>query len=268
MAFLQKRFFYQTNFKPASIKQSDCQSFQTGRLSNRETPHKAQAGFISVLLLAWTTLMMTGIIGFSLLSIGIKNITTVQSHCIQINLKGQKELGLVLNKIINLNDKVLFLHKTRKALSTSLMMAKASGMVPLIPLLKKKLEVVKQMQKAVIMRQKYLLAKSSLIKRRTFKQMRKILEKLNVSHIHEESFYKKALAIKRQKKGDKAYTYKPIPDFINHQKSRFSWTIQLFSPLDKNGKMPFQSKHKPSSRYSCTASLKQKGGTWTSVLYH
>ena len=276
--FLQKRFFYPTNFKPPAIKWMKKMAFSAVALKQkRQTAPstsgpfcKAQkdSGFTSLLLLPFTALMMTGMMGFFSLSLGIKNITRAQSHCIQANLKGQKKLGLLLRKILNLNNKVLLLHNTRKAIEASISAAASLGQAHLIPILKQQRELIKQAQKVLIMRQKYLLAQSALAKRKTFQHLKRQFKKLNISPIQEKAFYKKALAIQKKKVGDQAYTYKPVPDFINHQKSLFYWKMRPFSPLDKNLRWFLPGAEKNVSSHTCAASLKKKGKQWISALYH
>ena len=307
MAFLQKRFSYQTNLKSSlgqikkifgndlihKQKKDSQMKKEKGLLKDtfvfnisakinfysikkRNQPAKffmfnktkIQSGFVNILLLPFITLMMTGIMGLSFLSMGIKNITRFQSYCITTNLKGQKELRETLTKLLSLNNKVLFAHKTRKALEASLVTVTALGLVNLIPPLKQKLKFVQKTQKILIIKQKYLLTQSFLIKRKTFNNFKKQLKKFNIFNIKEETFYKKALAVKEKKEGDKAYTYKPVPDFINYQKSRFSWTIQPFFPLNKSLLWLLPIKQEVVSSYSCTASLQKKGEKWINTLYH
>ena len=225
-------------------------------------------GFVVLLLLPFTALMITVILGVSSLSLGIKNITRSQSHCIQKNLNRQKELGLVLEKILKLNNKVLLLHKTKKTIELSIAAAVFSGALHTLPSLNKKRELIKKAQKALILRQNQLLIKSLLIKRKAFHSFKNQLKKFNIFHVSETGLYKKALALQKKKVGDTAYTYKPVPDFINHQKSEFYWKFQPFWPLDEALRWIFPEKSNSLSKYSCTASLKQKGKQWTSTLYH
>ena len=133
----------------------------------------------------------------------------------------------MLKKILNLNNHVEFLHKTRKTIEISIAAATATGLLHLIPTLKKKRDLIKQAQQTLILRQNYLLTQGFFIKRKTLRNLKNQLKKLKIFHIQEETFYKKALAVQKQKLGDKAYIYKPVPDLIKHQKSRFLWTISL-----------------------------------------
>lgn len=245
MDFLQKEIFNPADFKPPSIK---------------------RAGFVSLLLLPFTALMITASMGIFSLGLGIKKITRAQSHCIQINLSGQKELGLLLKKILNLNSQVEFFHKTRKTIETSMAIAAATGLVQLIPALKKKLNIIKQTQQALILRQNHLLAQGFFVKRKTFRNFKNQLKKLKIFYVQEKNFYKKALAVQKQKLGDKAYIYKPVPDLIKHQKSRFLWTMRPFSPNHIQWLLPVGSKIP--SNYTCTASLSRKGDQWIRTLYH
>ena len=258
MAFVQNKFFNPTNFKPPTIRSNQLK--KTESLNN--------SGFVSILLLFLTALMMTGMVGLFSLGVGIKNITRAQSQCIQANLQGQKELGLLLTQILKLNNTVLKLHRTRKTVEASLLTATGFGLAPLVSMLTKQLKFIMQGQKSVMARQKQLLAQSFLIKRKTFKNLNRKLKKWNIFHIQEQTFYKKALALQKQKEGNMAYTYKLVPDFTYHQKTRFTWKIKPFSHLDKNFQWIWPAEIKNPVSHTCTASLKQKGKQWISTLYH
>ena len=255
MVFLQKRFRYQAKFKPPPLKPNKNPVFE---FTN-------QKGFISLFLLPLITLMMTGIIGLASLSVGIKQITQAQSVCIKNNMKGQKELGLLLKKILNLNKKVLKLHKTRQALQKQLALAVGTGQIQLIPFLKKALSFVRKGQALLILKQKYILEQSRFVKIKTFKKIKKEFKSLPTSKLQEKSFFKKALALEKKKAGDSAYTYKPVPNFTEQQKSQFTWKMNPFYPLDTNW---LNFKKKKLFQYQCTASLTKKGKVWISHLYH
>lgn len=255
MEYLQKKVFHPTKPTPSIIKIV-------------KTKAKRNSGFISALLLPLITLIITGILGLSTLSLGIKNITKSQSYCIKANLNGQKKLGVLLVKILKLNSRVLFLHKTRKTLLASIVVAASLGQIPVVSSLKKSLEFIKLAQNIVITKQKYILAQSFLVKRKILKDFKKNIKVLKTSSIIESTFYKKALALKKQKIGDQAYTYHPVPDFINQQKISLEWKIQSFFPLGKNLDWILPAKTKAISHLSCTTTLQQKGELWISHLYH
>ncbi len=249
MDFLQQKIFNPTDFKPPAVK-------------------SGAQGFASLLLLPIMALMITALMGLSSLSLGIKNITKAQSYCIQTSLQGQKELGALLKKILALNTQVKSLHKTRKAVSAAIIAAVVTGALPLLPFLNKKKEFVKKAQKALRARQNYLLARGFFIKRKTLKALKRKLKTIKAFHVREEAFYKKALAVKQKKIGDEAYIYEPMPDFVNHQKSRFIWSLPLFYPLDFNARWLLPAGSGATSNHTCTASLKQEGDRWISALYH
>ena len=250
LEFLPKRFFHQTKLKSFKLRESK------------------NSGFVTVFLLPVIALMMTAIIGFSLLSVGIKNITKAQSHCIITNLKGQKRLGLILKKILKLNKTILFIHNKRKIIEASITTASLLGFVHSIPFLKSSLNIVKQAQNLLMVKQKYLLSKSLLIKRNTFRKFKNQLKSMPLFHVKDNTFLKKALALKKEKIGDKAYTYKPVPDFINHQKIQFSWKMKSFFPLHKKIWQIAKIKPNALSNYTCTSSLEKKGTQWISTLYY
>ena len=214
------------------------------------------------------TLMMTGSLGLFYLSVGIKNITQAQSYCIKENLKGQQELGQILKKILDLNDTVLFFHKARITLEMSIMTLTALGLVKVIPYLKKKLDMVKKAQKVLLLKQKLLLGQSEMIKLQTFKRLSRQLRKINISKLKDVAFHKKALAIEKKKEGENAFTYKIMSNFKSHQKSQFVWSMRPFFPLFEKKGFFEMIKGQEYFKYYCTASLKQKGEEWISILYH
>lgn len=246
MAILQKKLFYKTKFTAEKIS-------------------SMKKGFISILLIPFVALMMTAVFGLFSLSVGIKNITRVQSYCIQSNLKGQKELAVLLTQLLRMNKKVKTLSKTRAALNTALLASMATGQVHIVLKLKKKIELIKKAQSFIVLKQNKILVQSSIIKRNTFRHFKSKLKTLPVSYVHKKNFYGSALAVQRHKLGDRAFIYKPVPDFINHQKTNFSWRLRSFSPLENLLKLSADSQY---SQQSCTASLKQKGKKWISTLYH
>ena len=264
MEFLQKRFYDSAKLKSPLVKKILCEDFQ--QVQKRNNASNKQ-GFVMVLFLPFLALMITGIIGLTTLSIGIKNITKTQSHCIIINFQAQKELGILLQKLLALNNKVRRLNEARKVIETSIAGAATSViLIPQIPKLKKARDFIKQAQKLVIARQKLLLAQSSLIKKKALIQLKKSLNKLKASHIREAQAHKKALAVDKEKIGDQAYIYKPVPDFINQQKIQWIWNLQSFFPLNQN--LKWMSHAKTVSTYHCSATLKQKETQWISKLYH
>lgn len=255
MAFFQKRFFYQTKFKPSSLTRS-----------KNSSQNWNQKGFVSLLLLPFIVLMMTAITGLSSLSLGIKNITQAQTSCIEINLNRQKKLGVLLEKILNLNKKVWLLHETKQGLKISLAVAIASGQAPVTASLKKAIKAIEKRQKNLMLKQQKILALSELVKRKAFQKFQIESKKLPIPYTKEVAFYKKALALEKKKVGDKAYIYKTQPDFTERQKSRFLWKMQPFFPQNLL-ELRIQNQNKLSN-YQCTASLTKKGDLWTNSLYH
>ena len=255
MAFLQTKLFCPAKSQPASLKQNHFWFYK----------FKNQKGFMTLFLLPLITLMATGIMGLAALSVGIKNITQTQSICIKNNIKGQKELGILMGKILHLNKKALKLHQTRQTLKAKLALAIGTGQTHLISPLKKTLSLVQNGQKALMWKQKSILNQSQLVKEKTFQKLKRTFQKLPVSKVQEKSFFKKALALEKQKIGDKAYNYKPVSNFTEQQKVRFSWKMNPFYPLDKNW---LHFKHKKAFQYQCTSSLIKKGNLWISHLYH
>ena len=264
MELLQKRFYHSPKLKSSAIRKIFCETFIFRKVQNEISKDQ---GFVTVLFLAFLSLMMTGMMGLAALSLGIKNITKSQSHCIKINFQTQKKLGLLLKKLLALNKKVRQLHKARKGIEASIAGATVSvAFIPQIPKLKKMRDFVKQAQKLVVLRQNQLLAQSFLIKRKALIHLKKKLKRLKASHVREIRKNKGALAVKKEKIGDQAYIYKPAPDFINQQKIKWIWNLQALFSLNQN--LKWISFTKFISTHSCSASLKKKGTQWISALYH
>lgn len=273
MEFLWKKFFNTAKFYFAlRDRNKSLILFSAPRLEDKRekmlSRNLSQSGFMTFILLPVVVLMMTGVVGFFSLGLGIKNITRTQSQCIQVSNSGQKELAILLRKIIKLNDRVLFLHRAKIGIDSSIATALMLGQLYLVPKLKKIRESIKITQKNMMMKQESILAQASLIKKRMFRELRKKLKALNSSHIREDTFYKKALALQKKKVGDQAYIYQPEPDFINQQKIRFSWRLDPFFSWHRNLKWILPQNIKQSLVYNCITSLKQKGNQWISSLYH
>lgn len=278
MAFFKKKLFYTTNSSSPQVmpKPGGIQPHQSLlKLLNGvikispfiQKTHKKQRGFATVLLLLFCALIITGIAGISLLSVGIKNITRAQSICIRVNMEGQKQLGLLLEKIMALNSSVRFAHKTAQGLKLSIATATASGLFPLIPPLKTKLDLVKQGQNMLKARQDMLLLQSRFVWGKGLTKLKWQFKKINVFRVFMEKPFKKALAVEKQKLGEKAYIYKPQPDFINRQKNRFFWRFRPFAPFDKRLLKIFNITEQWIEG-QCVASLKKEEGQWVSTLYH
>ena len=280
MDLLQTKFYNQTKFNSSSmisnffynIKLSILQKknlsvktlFKRSEFLKLQFQKKKQSAFITALLLPFLSLFLIALIGLTGLSLGIKNINLSQSLCIQHALKTQKSLGNLLSQLLKLNKIVYSLNKARKISEASIVKATASIIfIPKVPLLKKIRDGIKLSQKLLIARQKYLLAKSFLIKKRALSQLKKKFKKLKIYQVKESTFYKKALAVKKEKIGSDAYIYRPVKDFKNHQKIKYQWEMSIFYPLQK-----FWFLFKKSGKYSCVSSLKKRGLKWQNILYH
>ena len=281
MELLQKRFFNQTKLNSSSVKRhsfykrmsaiSQRQSldvttlFKRANLINLPFQKKGEAGFITILLLPFLSLLLIALMSFTVLSTGIKNITRTQSLCIQQALQTQKELGNILSQLLKLNKQVSGLSKSRKTAEISIKTAIASiFLIPKVPYLKKIRDAIKLSQKILIARQQSLLSKSFFIKRRALAQLKQKFKKLKAKQVKELSLYKKALAVKKEKIGSDAYIYRPVEDFKNHQKISYQWRISIFQPLEKSWLL-FKDYN---SKYSCTSSLELRGSKWQNILYH
>ncbi|MCZ0932987.1 MAG: hypothetical protein OXJ52_07535, partial [Oligoflexia bacterium] len=166
---------------------------------------------------------------------------------------------------LKLNKKVSNASKARKTADASIKTAIASVVLsPKAPALIKVRDSIKLLQKALILKQQYLLTQSFLIKKRALKQLKQKFKKLKASQVQDLTFYKKALAVQKEKIGSDAYIYTPVEDFKNHQKISFQWRLSVFHPLEKS--LSLFKNYNP--KYTCAGSLEQRGAKWLSILYH
>jgi len=258
-------------------------------------PLNSRAGFLTVGLLCFLSLMFITLAGFSLLSLGIKNSTQAQSYCLKSLSQTQKQLGRKLQQLLKLNQKVRLLDRSRKSLDASIAVAAASVvLIPKIPALQKAKKVVELGQKSLTRAQKGILIQSHLIKKQNLRELKSKLKTLNARGATEEGFYRKALAVQKEEIGAEAYIYKPMKEFETNQKIKMSWRLPAFSALEKDlswifsisklenkshagdflnfsgsGLKPFHFfglKRSGSNpffiRQSCASSLEQKGEQW------
>ena len=250
MVFLQTRFYDKT--KSQLLK----------------NPQKNRKGFMTVSLLVFLSLIITVIIGFSLMSVGIKNITHSQSLCIKGLIQTQKELKPFLKKLLALNNRVKQLHYSRQAIDVAIASALASVvLIPKVPKLKKIRDTIKKQQKTLRLQQELLLKKAFLSKTKNLNQLKQKLKAKKAFQIKNHSFIKKALAVKKEKLGQQAFIYKPVENFKQQQKIRLSWKLNPFGRLHPDRKF-LLIEGSASQRLSCTATLQKKGGRWISRLYH
>ncbi len=213
-----------------------------------------QKGFVLVLLIPFFGLMMTGLLGLSIMSLGIKNITFSQKVCLLENLSTQKQLKILLHKLLFLNKKVLTLHKKRKILESSL----ALGLTKGVAALKMQIAIIKFQQKILSHQQNSLLKKSQTVKKHSLKNLKQSLNKPYIQSVTEISSFKKPLALSKRKLSKEATTYHPLPHFSHQQKTIFSWTMNPFFPL-------YKSKF---SKYQCIATLERSPTQWKERLFH
>ena len=254
MAFLQQRFCNTTKFQVKSLK--------------------SESGFLIFSLLSFLSLMFLVLIGFSLLSLGIKKSTQSQSYCLRTLSQTQQHLGKNLQQLLNLNHKVRALDKIRKSIDQAIAVATASiVLIPTVPNLKQMRNVVQLSQKALVLVQQRILVESHITKVKQINQLKLKLKKLKAHVNTEHSIYKKSLAVEKEKIGDHAYIYQPVENFTSQQKIKLSWSLHAFDPLEKDLNWLFDSHEFLSLRafsiqQHCAVTLKQEGDQWVYHLTH
>lgn len=227
-----------------------------------------QKGFITIILLPLMMALMAGFSGLSLMSLGIKNLTRSQSLCITENIHGQKKLGKLLTRLLQLNRTITHLHKTKRALQVTLAGAVALGQVQVISTLRKKISMIKKYQKYISLQQKHILMKSEITQKLTLKNLKNKLKGREIKNIQEETLFKKALAVSKKSLGSNTYTYQPLPDFTKQQTVTFSWEINPFFQQKLYEYLPFYFKKPLYIKKQCAATLKKQKGQWIAQLTH
>ena len=223
-------------------------------------------GFLTVFFIPFLSLMVLSFFGFFLLCLGIKNFTKAQTACIKINLKGQAHLGKIMKKLLNLNKTSRNLQNRKTSIQASMTAAALIGNLKALSLLKKALNLVKFKQSLLLVRQKGLLAKGQWIKVKTLKKFRRSLSGLKAYSIHEPTFFKKALAVKKTKIGNNAFIYSPTENFSKKQSTVFSWKMNLFTHSGiKRITIPGFPLHH-SENFHCTATLERDQNIWRAKL--
>ena len=223
-------------------------------------------GFILITLLPLITALTAGLSGLSLMSLGIKNLTQSQSICIRQNLHGQREQGVLLTRLLNLNRTVIRLSRTKQTLQKALMTAVGLGQIQMIPFLKKQISLLQKRQEFISLQQTRLLMKSELTKKTVFKKLKHTLRSSEIKNIQEESFFKTALAVSKKSLEPRANIYQPVPDFSQKQTVTYLWEIYPFFQLNKDFMDFFQWKKTPYIKKRCSATLKKQGGRWMARL--
>ena len=226
---------------------------------------KRRDGFILILLLPLMMALMAGFSGLTLISLGIKNLTRAQSLCITENLHGQQKTGKLLARLLKLNQTVIRLQHTKRALQAALTGAAALGQIQIIPALRKQLSLIKKYQLYISRQQKYLLMKSERIRKTAFQNLKTKLRAPEIKNIQEKKVFKQALAVSKKTLGPNAHTYRPLPDFEKQQTVVFSWEINPF--LKKRLYAPHW-RQRAYIKRQCAATLKKQGGRWKARLTH
>lgn len=223
---------------------------------------KKKKGFLTVFFIPFLSLMVLSFLGFFLICLGIKNFTKAQTTCIKTNLKGQSHLGEIMKKLLDLNKTSRNLHNQKTSIQTSMTVAALTGNLKALSLLKKALNLVKFKQGLLLARQQGLLAKSQWIKVKTLKKFRWSLSGLKAYSIHEPTFFKKALAVKKTKIGNNAFIYSPAENFSKKQSTVFFWKMNLFthSGVKRIAIPGFPVHH--SGNFYCTATLERDQNIW------
>ena len=219
---------------------------------------KNQKGFSIIALLPFVGLLITSLLGISVMTLGIKNITESKKICIAENLKMQKELKKLLEDLLALNKKVISLYNKKRVLKQSLKTATLSGNLLAIAPLKLSIKTIDLAILKISMKQKMIIAKAQFVKSKKFNQFKKTMNKKHIKDISQRQFFNSALAVRKKYLDSKSVIYEPMPNFEHLQKTALSWKMQAFQGLysDKF----FQ--------YQCVATIERSHNKWRERLFH
>ena len=222
-------------------------------------------GFI-VLLLPLITLSMTGFLGITLMAIGIKDRTLLQSLCFKNTLETQKQLKKKLISLLDLNKKVISLRKKKKSIQATLIAAPMLGLAHTIPFWKTLLQFVEARQKKIRLKQHLILIESRRIKLKMFRKFSNKIKKVKAKNVKSHTLYQKPLALFKKRLDSHSYLYFLLPQFSKRQSITLSWESNPFSHL--NGWLLNGLNLKINSFYKnkCTATLSRRQGVWQAHL--
>lgn len=230
---------------------------------------KSNKGFI-VLLIPLLTLFTTGFLSLSLIGIGIKNSTALQSICLKKTLAIQKHLKEKLEALLDINQEVLSLHNKRRKVLSSIAVSTSLGLAPALPLLKTKLKLIELKQKKEYIKQKLILYKSKKIKQKIVsifkKEVKSKFKKIRISNIKSRSLSRKPLALDKKKLNAYSYLYFPQAEFSKHQAIDLSWQVNPFYPMSDWILRILKLKMNPLTHQTCKSTLKRRHQLWQAHL--
>ena len=204
------------------------------------------------------SLFVLGFFNLYTLSSGIINYTKAQTSCIKIAINTQQKLNKILTQILDTNKTSRTLHRQRQSLKAYIKALYLSGVfIKLIPALKVKLKLVNLKQKKLLAKQLFLIQKANSIKRQSLGMLKRQLKLLKAKWIREDTFFKPALSLIKEKLGQDSYLYYPTTRFSLKQKITFSWKASPFFNVTKNINPFIKNYIKTTGLYHCSATLKK-----------
>ena len=222
-------------------------------------------GFI-VLLLPLITIAMTGFLGITLMGIGIKNKTLLQSLCFKNTLETQKQLKKKLVSLLKLNKKVISLRKKKKSIQATLVIVPMIGLAHTLPFWRALLKSVELGQKSIRLKQNLILADSYRIKLKMFRKFSNKIKKLQTKNVRSYTLFKKPLALSEKRLDSHSYLYFLRSQFSKHQSITLSWESNPFSHLNDWLLNGLDLKINSFSKNKCTATLTRRQGVWQAHL--
>ncbi len=224
--------------------------------------HRANSnGQVLVTFLFLSSLLIGALISLSASGLYLKDKTIALSICRSELISLQKDMKTSMSILTKLNPLALALRLKSK--KTKLLLAKATllGEVPNIMLLTAALKKIKAQQQALAKKQKLILNQAhinSIVKLKLIKhKMYDFVDNLDIP-------YSKKLALKKKPKNSITPSYVTGDNFSKSQKIKAVWTQSPIKSTPDFIKNKF--KNLLVIQDTCTATLKQKGRVWESVL--
>ena len=227
-----------------------------------------KGGFISIVILPFILFFALGFFGFSLLGLGIKTITSIESLCIKTSFDMQRELKKYLNQILKLNKASRALHFKQQKLQTALKVSLATLRISLAIKLQKLIKAVQLKQKVLKARQKSLLLLSYKARLRHFLNFQLQLKKLPyVKEVGKKQLFPKALAVNKKQLSRYADIYELDSNFEKNQANFFYWKVEPFFFLNNYVRFILNPRRLISKK-ACSATLKQYSNNFKTHLVY
>lgn len=231
-------------------------------VSNHKVGIQNKSGFAILSLCILLPLILVLIAILILLSFWLKNFWATQKICEESVLKAQKEMSLLVPKVLDFNSEILQLRAQRTRLQISLAVAIAT---PAAPAIAAQLKLVQARLAMILAEQTLIFQKASFHRWSAlskFQSQSREFKPLGTRRTFEHPL---SLALNPDQLVDLPPTYKAPENFLDKQRLEIQWTQNLFQNSEQTF-IDLLSLKTPAMKRSCAASLQQKRRSWVARL--